>query len=126
MTYQGEAFRKRVEPLATELGAHIALTSADLGPADAIAAGLADHYVPEGDLPAFLSSLAGDGADAAVARHSRTPPTGSLAGAEWVETCYAAATVPQVLALLDSREEEAAGEAAAAIRAGSPIAAPRW
>jgi enoyl-[acyl-carrier protein] reductase I len=46
LTYQGEAFRKRVEPLATELGAHIAgdCDVTDMASVDAVFAGLEEKW----------------------------------------------------------------------------------
>ncbi|WP_334174684.1 enoyl-ACP reductase FabI [Pseudoxanthobacter sp.] len=46
LTYQGEALRKRVEPLATELGAHIAghCDVTDAASIDAVFSGLEQHW----------------------------------------------------------------------------------
>lgn len=104
-----------------ELGIHAALTSANLGPADAIAAGLADHYVPEPDLPAFLDSLAEHGVDHAVARFAAKPPTG-IAGREWIATAYAADTVPEILQALRANASEESTAAADAIERAAPVA----
>ena len=56
-----------------ELGTHAALTGARFGPADAIAAGLADHFVPRANLARLVERLAvpggwtgSDGGDGAV------------------------------------------------------------
>ncbi len=43
--------------LPDELGTYLALTGARLGPADALAAGIATHFVPSARLPALLDRL---------------------------------------------------------------------
>ncbi len=56
-----------------ELGTHAALTGCRLGPGDAIAAGLADRFVPRSDLAALTDILAvGDGS--VVARPDTARP----------------------------------------------------
>jgi len=105
-----------------ELGIHAALTSARLGPADAITAGLADHFVPAADLPAFIEALP-QGVDAAVAAHAVAPPAGRYdTDAAWIDHAYAAGTVEEILDRLDASGEEAAASAAAKIRRASPVA----
>ncbi|RIJ69355.1 enoyl-CoA hydratase/isomerase family protein [Nakamurella silvestris] len=105
-----------------ELGVHAALTSGRLGPADAITVGLADHYVPVEQLPAFNDALAG-GLDSAVAAFAVQPPAGSYPEqASWIDTCYAADTVEEILERLDAAGETAAASAATKIRRASPVA----
>ncbi len=106
-----------------ELGVHAALTAAPLGPADAILCGLADVCVAFDRLPALIDTLAGEGSSvgAALESMSMAPPPGVLAAARpWIDACYAAGTVEQIVALLLSRPEAAARQAAADIAGKSP------
>ncbi|ATE54623.1 enoyl-CoA hydratase/isomerase family protein [Actinosynnema pretiosum] len=108
-----------------ELGTYAALTAAHLSAADALHCGLADHFVPSAALPALVDDLEfgahlGVGVEAVVARHTADPGPSALAGrAPWVDHCFAADTVEEVLARL-----EAAGHAdtAALITTKSPTA----
>ncbi|KNB53165.1 enoyl-CoA hydratase/isomerase family protein [Streptomyces caatingaensis] len=106
-----------------ELGTHLALTGTPVGAADALLCGLADHFVPSGRLPRLAGELAHDPVDAVLARHTETAPPGVLDGQrEWIDHCYAAGTVEEIVARLESREEPAAREAAATLLTKSPTA----
>lgn len=63
-----------------ELGTHLALTGGQIGAADALLCGLADHSMPSAGLPAFLDDLARMPAREAVACHVQAPPEGSWRG----------------------------------------------
>ncbi|MFD9684135.1 enoyl-CoA hydratase/isomerase family protein [Kitasatospora sp. NPDC059088] len=125
-----------------EFGTHLGLTSASIGPADALLCGFADHFVPSSRLPELLDALAG-GADpaATVAAHAEPAPTAGTTGAgeatgttgttgpaglaaqqEWIDACYAADTVEEIVRrLLDSGVPEAK-EAAELLLGNSPTA----
>ncbi|MFF8831193.1 enoyl-CoA hydratase/isomerase family protein [Streptomyces sp. NPDC015131] len=104
-------------------GTHLALTGAPVGAADARLAGLADHFVPSGDLPALLAALAELPAHEAVARYERPAPPGELAAhREWIDHCYAAGTVEEIVRRLLDHGSPAAKEAATALQAKSPTA----
>ncbi|MFC8174290.1 enoyl-CoA hydratase/isomerase family protein [Streptomyces sp. NPDC057325] len=106
-----------------ELGTHLALTGNPVGAADAILAGLADRYVPAAELPALAEDLALLPADEALARHAATPPPGVLAGQrEWIDACYAAPTVAEIVERLFDTGVPAAKEAAETLLAKSPTA----
>jgi enoyl-CoA hydratase len=113
-----------------ELGAHVALSGARLTGADALACGLADVLVPSGRLAELVTTL--------NERHSRTNlgcesavrtlvagfavdpgPSALAADREWIDPCYAADSVPEIVARL-----RAGGRAdtADAITAQSPVA----
>lgn len=116
-----------------ESGTHLGLTSASIGPADALLCGFADHYVPSARLPELLGALAhgaagATGADpaATVAAHAEPAPPAGPAGLaaqrEWIDACYAADTVEEILRrLLDSGVPEAK-EAAELLLGNSPTA----
>ncbi|MFB9904016.1 enoyl-CoA hydratase/isomerase family protein [Allokutzneria oryzae] len=97
-----------------ELGTHAALTAARLTAADAIHFGLADHYVPAAKLPELVEALLeADDLDAVVRAHAEAPPASQLAQERrWIDPCYAADTVEEIVSRLRTSGEPA-GEAAA-------------
>ncbi|GCD94560.1 3-hydroxyisobutyryl-CoA hydrolase [Embleya hyalina] len=106
-----------------ELGTHLALTAGAIGAADAILCGLADHFVPSDRLPALLDALAAGDPAGAAARHAEPAPAGVLAERRaWIDACYAADRVEEILDRLLDSGEPAAKEAAEQIAAKSPTA----
>ncbi|GGK28867.1 3-hydroxyisobutyryl-CoA hydrolase [Pilimelia terevasa] len=104
-----------------ELGTHLALTGTPVGAADAIAAGLADRYVPAARLPYLRLALARRDAADAVASLTDTPPPGELAAARtWIDACYAGDSVAAVLDRLAAHPDPAAQAAAKEIAGRSP------
>ncbi len=59
-----------------ELGTHLALTGAVVGARDALLCGLADHFVPADELPAFLAALRTEEVPEVLGRHVREAPPG--------------------------------------------------
>lgn len=105
------------------LGLHAALTGAPFTGADAVAMGFADHLVPHDALGAFAAAVGADGVDAALATHAVEPPASPLlAHREWIDECYAGASVGDVLDALRSQGSEPATAAADLIASRSPIA----
>ncbi|MFF4223151.1 enoyl-CoA hydratase/isomerase family protein [Streptomyces abikoensis] len=106
-----------------ELGTHLALTGEAVGAADALLCRLADHFVPSDRLPALLAELADAPAHEVVARHAAEAPGGELAGhREWIDACYAAGTVEEIVERLQGHGTPAAKQAAETILAKSPTA----
>ncbi|MEU5951425.1 enoyl-CoA hydratase/isomerase family protein [Streptomyces sp. NPDC047525] len=106
-----------------ELGTHLALTGAQIGAGDALLCGLADHFVPSGDLPRLLDDLAVRPVWDALRPYVRQVPHGELAGhRSWIDDCYAAGTVEEILARLRGHGARAAAEAADTLAAKSPTA----
>jgi enoyl-CoA hydratase/carnithine racemase len=94
-------------------GTHLALTAGAAGAADALYTGLADHYVPVDRLAALTAALSRHDAVEAVAGFAQPPPPGELAAdRDWIDECYAADTVAEILDRL--RDHPAAGARAAA------------
>ncbi|GAA4870933.1 enoyl-CoA hydratase/isomerase family protein [Kitasatospora terrestris] len=104
-----------------ELGTHLALTAASMTAGDALHCGFADHFVPAAALPAFTAELATRTPAEALAAHAADAPAGELAGQrEWIDACYAADRVEEIVErLLDCGVPEAK-EAAEQIAAKSP------
>ncbi|MFJ4002419.1 enoyl-CoA hydratase/isomerase family protein [Streptomyces sp. NPDC090023] len=92
-----------------ELGTHLALTGAQIGAGDALLCGLADHFVPSDALPDLVADLDALEVEEVLARHGRPAPEGELAAQrEWIDSCYAADTVEEIIArLLDHGSLEA-------------------
>ncbi|MFI8962982.1 enoyl-CoA hydratase/isomerase family protein [Streptomyces sp. NPDC053493] len=106
-----------------ELGTHLALTGAQAGAADAILAGLADHHVPSADLPALADALTREPAAEAVARFARPAPAGELAAHRaWIDDCYAADTVEEIVGRLTDSGVPEAKETAGVLLTRSPTA----
>ncbi|MFD9302809.1 enoyl-CoA hydratase/isomerase family protein [Streptomyces sp. NPDC060048] len=105
------------------LGVHLALTGSAVGAADALLCGLADHFVPAGRLPALTAELADAPAGEVLARHAAVPEPGRLAGWRgWIDHCYAADTVEEIVDRLLGYGDSAAKEAAETILGKSPTA----
>ncbi|MEU3572134.1 enoyl-CoA hydratase/isomerase family protein [Kitasatospora sp. NPDC036755] len=106
-----------------ELGTHLALTAGSVGAADALLCGLADHFVPAERLPALLDDLAELPVHDALERHVAPAPPGVLDGQRaWIDACYSAGTVEEILDRLRDSSEPEAKKAADRIAANSPTA----
>ncbi|KFZ80969.1 3-hydroxyisobutyryl-CoA hydrolase [Amycolatopsis sp. MJM2582] len=105
-----------------ELGTHIALTAGAISGSDAIHCGLADHFVSSERIPALLDALTSRPTDDALALIAEpAPPSALAADAAWIDHCYAADTVEEILARLHAAGD-AAATAAKEIEAKSPTA----
>lgn len=106
-----------------ELGTHLALTGAPVGAADARLCGLIDRFVPSQRLPDLLAVLGHAPANEAVGRYAAEPPPGELAGQrDWIDECYAADTVEEIVRRLLDTGIAPAKEAAGTILTKSPTA----
>ncbi|OBF57156.1 3-hydroxyisobutyryl-CoA hydrolase [Mycobacterium sp. 852002-50816_SCH5313054-b] len=106
-----------------ELGLHAALTGAPFSGSDAIAMGFADHYVPHGELDAFIAATVADGIDSALAAHAIEPPPSELAAQrDWIDECFAGDTMVDIVAALRGHDAAPANDAANLIATRSPIA----
>ncbi|MEU3769879.1 enoyl-CoA hydratase/isomerase family protein [Amycolatopsis keratiniphila] len=105
-----------------ELGTHIALTAGAISGPDAIHCGLADHFVPSERIPDLLDALTSHPTDEALELIAEPAPPSALAGdAAWIDHCYAADTVEEILSRLHAGGD-AAATAAKEIEAKSPTA----
>ncbi|MCX4747470.1 enoyl-CoA hydratase/isomerase family protein [Kitasatospora sp. NBC_01287] len=106
-----------------ELGTHLALTAGQLTGPDALHCGLADHFVPGARLPGFTAALADLEPADAVARFAEDAGPAPLAEQrDWIDACYAADTVEEIVARLLAAGLPEAKEAAELIGAKSPTA----
>ncbi|MER5554783.1 enoyl-CoA hydratase/isomerase family protein [Streptomyces sp. NPDC002793] len=110
-----------------ELGTHLALTGRAVGAADAVLCGLADHFVPSHHLAGLTTELAGCATASevreTVRRHADDAPEGELAAhREWIDDCYSADTLEEIIDRLVNSGPTAAKEAADELLAASPTA----
>ena len=112
-----------------QVGTHLELTGERMGAADAIYCGLADIFIPAAnlaDLPAALADCrAADDVrarlDALSVALSVSPPAGRLPAArEWIDRCYDAHEVEEIVARLRSSSVDAARAALATLGKMSP------
>lgn len=108
-----------------ELGTHLALTGDAVGAADALLCGLADHHVPSSQLAGLTAALARCATpvqiDETVRAYASPAAGGDLGeGREWIDACYAADSVEEIVTRLRDHGAPAAAQAAETIRAKSP------
>ena len=104
------------------LGFHAALTGAQFDGADAITLGFADHFVLHDSLGDFTDRIVADGIDAALAAYAKEPPPSPLlAQRDWIDHCYAADTVADIVAALRGHDAGPANDAANLIASRSPV-----
>jgi enoyl-CoA hydratase len=103
-----------------EVGTHAALTGARFGPSDAMAAGLADHFVPAHQLDELTAQLR---SGVFPAFDSIGLPPGELAAQrDWIDDCYGGDDIDAILDNLWARTEPEAIAAAELLVAMSPTA----
>lgn len=106
-----------------ELGTHLALTGTQVGADDALLCGLADHFVPSDDLPRLLAGLATQPVGDALRPYAGEPSPGELAGDRaWIDDCYGADTVEEIVARLRGHGAAAARATADTLAGRSPTA----
>lgn len=110
-----------------ELGTHLALTGRAVEAADAMLCGLADHFVPSHHLAGLTTALGGcvtpTEVTETVRRYAASAPGGELAAHRaWIDDCYAADTVEEIIDRLVNSGLPAAKETAEALLTASPTA----
>ncbi len=106
-------------------GAHLALTGERANAADAIYCGLADIHIAATKLDEIPAALAecrsADDVRRRLGALASPPPPGKLAAARrWIDACYGAERVEEIIARLGARVEDDAQAALAAMRKASP------
>jgi enoyl-CoA hydratase len=108
---------------AGNAGLHAAMTSDQLGAADAMACGMADVFVTSDRLGALAEGLVActtrEAVSACVDSFASAPPAGKLPDAAWL-ACYGQETIEAIAACLAARPEAAAQAAAAELARKSP------
>ncbi|WP_149540848.1 enoyl-CoA hydratase/isomerase family protein [Siccirubricoccus phaeus] len=102
------------------IGTWLALTGARLRGGDAVAAGLATHFVQRAKLPALRQALLG-GDPAVVAQFTETPPEASFAPHRAaIDRCFSQDSVAGILAALEAEGTAWAAEQVKVLRRMSP------
>ncbi|MEE4021926.1 enoyl-CoA hydratase/isomerase family protein [Gordonia sp. PKS22-38] len=105
------------------LGIYAGLTAGQLSGADAIALGLADHYIPADDLDAFRQAIGETSLDEAIAKYAQQPPESTIAAQrDWIREAFSAETVGEIIDRCRAVGTEEADKAAATIAGKSPLA----
>lgn len=109
------------------VGMHLALTGERIGAADAIFCGLADIHIPAERLAEVLSALVDCHTAAEVRarleRLAAPAAPGKLPGAQaWIDVCYGAGEIEEILRRLHASSGEAAHAALAMLQRMSPTA----
>ncbi|WP_022885045.1 3-hydroxyisobutyryl-CoA hydrolase [Glaciibacter superstes] len=110
-----------------ELGTYLGLGAATMTAADAIAAGFADYFVPSARLPGLVQALAeradpGSPAEI-VLLFDETPAASELESRRrWIDDCFAADSVLEIIAKLKRHGEPEARDAAEELEGLSPTA----
>jgi enoyl-CoA hydratase len=103
------------------LGVRLALTGNRIGAGDALYCGLADRFVPSGQLETLADLLSRAAADAAIETVAAEPPKSDLATqCGWIDAAYAGETVEAIIAALRERPEPQAAADIADLDARSP------
>ncbi|WP_024802466.1 enoyl-CoA hydratase/isomerase family protein [Nocardia sp. BMG51109] len=106
-----------------EIGTHVALATARMSAGDALAAGFADYYVPSDRLDALLESLRTADPEVAIAKFAENaPPSELVAQRDWIDACYGADTVEEIVARLRAHPSAEADAAAEQVLSKSPVA----
>lgn len=106
-----------------EIGTHVALTTARMSAGDAIATGFADYFVSSENIPALLETLRTETADIAIAKFATDAPESALVDQrDWIDACYSAGTVEEIVSRLQTADAPEARAAAADILGKSPVA----
>ncbi|WP_216897495.1 enoyl-CoA hydratase/isomerase family protein [Nocardia alni] len=106
-----------------EIGTHLGLTAARMDGGDAIAAGFADYFVPSDQIPALVDALRTAEAEVAIAKFALPEPVSNLMSQrQWIDDCYGADTVEEIVSRLHRQSRPEAAEAAAALASKSPTA----
>lgn len=104
-----------------ELGTHLALTGGMGTGADAIALGLADHFVPADWLPALATALETIPADRAIATvATKLPAPPIFAQKPWIDECYRGNDASEIVQRLQKSRFPEAVAVASVILAKSP------
>ncbi|GAA3860782.1 enoyl-CoA hydratase/isomerase family protein [Leifsonia kafniensis] len=106
-----------------ELGTYLALTAESVGPGDALALGLAEHFVPSGRIFELLHRAAHSDIEDAIAAVASAPPAAQLLPhRKWIDRAFNAASMRELEDNLGHVGTSAADRALARIARNSPTA----
>lgn len=106
------------------LGEYLGTTGARMGPADAIVAGFADHFVPEAEWADLKAGLVATGDAAILSDRVRQPQEGRLAAHRVeIDRHFAAATLAGIVGSLSADASPFAAETLGALARAAPLSA---
>jgi len=104
------------------LGEYLGLTGARMGAGDAIHAGFADHFIPEGEWPDLIARLEEEGDPALIAQAARPAPEAPLQAAQpQIDRLFAGETVAEIIAALEADGTGIAEAALPALTRNAPL-----
>ncbi|EIE52298.1 enoyl-CoA hydratase [Salipiger aestuarii] len=104
------------------VGDYLGLTSARMGPGDALFAGFADLFIPQAHWPALTADLCQTGDAQTLAAMAAPPPESALAASEGdIETLFAGETVAVIENALAAAHSDLATGALKALRRNAPL-----
>ncbi|WP_102223722.1 enoyl-CoA hydratase/isomerase family protein [Acidimangrovimonas sediminis] len=104
------------------LGEYLGLTGARMGPADAIAAGFADSFVPGDRWAQLRARLVESGDPGAIIYDMTPPPEGALEPARMeIDVAFGAGTLPQIAAALATIDGAFGTATLETLKRGSPL-----
>jgi len=105
------------------LGEYLGLTAARMGPADALYAGFADHFVPEAEWPDLIAELERDGDVSALTSRAQQPEPGLLAGqCDEISRHFSQPDLVSVQASLEAADSDWARDMLKTLSRNSPFA----
>jgi enoyl-CoA hydratase/carnithine racemase len=104
------------------LGEYLGLTTARMGPGDAIHAGFADHFIPQADWPALIKTLEDTGDISALAAAAQTPPSSALAAQQAeIDTLFDGEALQDVLNTLRASDSDLAAKSLKTLMRSAPL-----
>jgi len=89
------------------LGEFLGTTGHRMGPADALLAGFADHFVPQAEWSDLIDLMEASGDPGVLELHAQTPPAGSLAEMQAdIDRCFDGETLGDILTNLRNEGQE--------------------
>ncbi|HCP80561.1 MAG TPA: enoyl-CoA hydratase [Octadecabacter sp.] len=105
-----------------EAGVYLGLTGGRMGPADAITATFADHFVPEAQWDDLKAKLIGDADITAIDAATQPAPEGTLVqNAAIIDDLFSGDTISEIAAKLAKDETEFAAAAAKKLSKAAPL-----
>jgi enoyl-CoA hydratase len=87
--------------LPGQVGMYLGLTGARVQGSEAVAVGLATHFVPRAKLPALSAALAEDGVAVIAGFAEPSPPPAWFANRPAIDHCFGAPSVPEIVRRLE-------------------------
>ncbi|VAW03679.1 3-hydroxyisobutyryl-CoA hydrolase, partial [hydrothermal vent metagenome] len=105
-------------------GEYLGTTAARMGPADAILAGFADHYINIQKWPDLIQSLEKSGDTSQISTQSEAPPQGVMSGlTDQINAIFSGHSLPDILTTLRNTDSDFARETFKSLSRCSPLSA---